>query len=565
MVSATSDRGIALRRAQGDTIRDRIEHFNEDLKDINKFFPIRTSPRRADKLHHFLMSELDGLHEQPFELYNQPEKVDYLLVENYIERQLRQMQLDFKQDYKMAPLLPFASTLVELCEARALVLPMDPKDAAQKLFETQVQITGLIEKINKGSDEVTTSKASAFRASRTIDCLRDHLKEWFGFYKGYDPSFDWWMAQPYNAVDKCLENVSANIREKLVGIQPGNKDAIVGDPIGRDGLVYELLAEMIPYTPEEIIAIGEQEFDWCINEMKKASRSMGYKDDWQAALEEVKNEYVEPGKQTQLVRDLAQEAVSFVEDHKLVTVPEIAKETWQMFMMSPERQKVNPFFLGGESIIVSYPTDSMDHEAKMMSMRGNNIHFSRATVFHEMIPGHHLQMHINARHRPYRRLFDTPFWIEGWSLYWEFILWDDDRFQKTPQNRIGMLFWRLHRCARIIFSLNFHLGKMTPQECIDLLVDKVGHERATAEGEVRRSLNGDYSPLYQAGYMLGALQIYALRKEIVDTGRMAEIDFHDRFLKENRMPIELMRALMLDRPLTADYTPCWKFYNFRNH
>ncbi|KAJ5619170.1 hypothetical protein N7510_003154 [Penicillium lagena] len=565
MVSANSDRGIALRRAQGDTIRDWIERFNEDLKDIKKFFPIRISPKRADKLRQFLMSELDALHEQPFDLYDQQEKVDYLLVENYIERQLRQMQLDFKQDYRMAPLLPFASTLVELCEARALVLPMDSKDAAQKLFETQVQITSLIEKIDQGSDEVTTSKTSAFRASRTIDSLRGHLKEWFGFYKGYDPSFDWWVAQPYNAMDKSLEDASASIREKLVGIQPGNKDAIVGDPIGRDGLVDELLAEMIPYTPEEIIAIGNQEFDWCINEMKKASRSMGYKDNWKAALEEVKDDYVEPGKQIQLVRDLVQEAVSFVEDHKLVTVPEIAKETWQMFMMTPERQKVNPFFLGGESIIVSYPTDSMDHEAKLMSMRGNNIHFSRATVFHEMIPGHHLQMHINARHRPYRRLFDTPFWIEGWSLYWEFILWDDDRFKKTPQNRIGMLFWRLHRCARIIFSLNFHLGKMTPQECIDLLVDKVGHEGATAEGEVRRSLNGDYSPLYQAGYMLGALQIYALRKEVVETGRMAEIDFHDRFLKENRMPIELMRALMQDLPLSPDYTPCWKFYSFRNH
>ncbi|CAL5871934.1 uncharacterized protein PFLUO_LOCUS6189 [Penicillium psychrofluorescens] len=510
------------------------------------------------------MSELDGLHEQPFDLYDQQEKVDYLLLGNYIERQLRQLQLDLRQDCKMAPLLPFASTLVALCEARALVLPMDPKDAAQKLFETQIQITGLIEKVDQGFDKVITSKTSAFRASRMIDSLRDHLKEWFGFYKGYDPSFDWWVTQPYNAVEKCLETASASIREKLVGIKPGNKDAIVGDPIGRHGLVDELLAEMIPYTPEEIIAIGEQEFDWCINEMKKASRSMGYKDDWQAALEEVKNDYVEPGKQTQLVRDLAQEAVSFVEDLKLVTVPKIAKETWQMFMMSPERQKVNPFFLGGESIIVSYPTDSMDHEAKLMGMRGNNIHFSRATVFHEMIPGHHLQMHINARHRPYRRLFDTPFWIEGWSLYWEFILWDDDRFKKTPQNRIGMLFWRLHRCARIIFSLNFHLGKMAPQECIDLLVDKVGHERATAEGEVRRSLNGDYSPLYQAGYMLGALQIYALRKEVVDTGRMAEIDFHDRFLKENRMPIEFMRALMQDRPLSPGYTPCWKFYKFRD-
>jgi hypothetical protein len=277
-------------------------------------------------------------------------------------------------------------------------------------------------------------------------------------------------------------------------------------------------------------------------------------------LEEVKNDFVEPGQQTRLVWDLVYEAVSFVEDHDLVTVPDIAKDSWQMFMMSPERQKVNPFFLGGDCIIVSYPTDAMDHEAKMMSLRGNNIHFSRATVFHEMIPGHHLQMYMNARHKPYRRVFDTPFWIEGWSLYWEFLLWNDERWIKTPQNRIGMLWWRLHRCARIIFSVNFHLGRMSPKECIDLLVEDVGHERATAEGEVRRSLNGDYSPLYQAGYMLGALQIFALRGEMVDAQGMPEKEFHDRFLKGNRMPIEMVRALMQDQPLSPKFESSWRFY-----
>ena len=202
----------------------------------------------------------------------------------------------------------------------------------------------------------------------------------------------------------------------------------------------------------------------------------------------------------------------------------------------------------------------MDHEAKLMSMRGNNIHFSRATVFHEMIPGHHLQMHVNARYNPYRRIFDTPFSVEGWALYWEFLLWDDERFPKTPENRIGMLFWRLHRCARIIFSIKFHLGQMTPLECIKLLVDEVGHERATAEGEVRRSLSGEYSPLYQAGYMLGALQIYALRKEVVDKDVMTEKMFHDTFLRCNRMPNEMMRALMLGKDLEPDYEPNWKFY-----
>jgi uncharacterized protein (DUF885 family) len=230
-----------------------------------------------------------------------------------------------------------------------------------------------------------------------------------------------------------------------------------------------------------------------------------------------------------------------------------------MFMMSAAHQKINPFFLGGDSLIVSYPDDTMDHEDKMMSMRGNNIHFSRSTVFHEMIPGHHLQYHYISRYKPYRMMFDTPFWMEGWALYWEMILWDKN-FPTTPENRIGMLFWRMHRCARIIFSIKFHLGEMTPQECIDLLVDKVGHERATAEGEVRRSFNGDYRPLYQAGYMLGALQLYSLGQEVLEGGMMTEKEFHDRTMRENEMPIEMLRALILEQKVEPSFVPSWRFY-----
>ena len=201
----------------------------------------------------------------------------------------------------------------------------------------------------------------------------------------------------------------------------------------------------------------------------------------------------------------------------------------------------------------------MDHEDKLMSMRGNNPHFSRSTVFHELIPGHHLQFYHVYRSKPYRfPIFETPFSIEGWALYWELILWDLG-FAASPENRIGMLFWRMHRCARITFSLKFHLGQMTPQECIDMLVDRVGHERATAEGEVRRSFAGDYSPLYQAGYLLGGLQLYALRKEVVESGKMSQKTFHDRFLMENTMPIEIFRALIKNQPLTRDFKASWRF------
>ena len=231
-----------------------------------------------------------------------------------------------------------------------------------------------------------------------------------------------------------------------------------------------------------------------------------------------------------------------------------------MEMMSPERQLVNPFFTGGEVISVSYPTSGMSYEQKMMGMRGNNIPFSRATVFHELIPGHHLQIYMANRFRPYRsQIGGTPFITEGWALYWELLFWDM-KFQPTPEDRVGALFWRMHRCARIIFSLKFHLGNMSPEECVNFLVERVGHERENAAGEVRRSLGGAYGPLYQAAYLLGGLQLYALHKEVVGAGKMTDREFHDAVLRENRMPVELIRCSLTGQKVTREYTSSWRAF-----
>jgi uncharacterized protein (DUF885 family) len=356
-----------------------------------------------------------------------------------------------------------------------------------------------------------------------------------------------------------LQNYQSFLSEKLVGIKADDKTTIIGDPIGKEALLRELEYEMIPYTPEELVEIANKEFAWCELEMKKASREMGYGDDWKKALEAVKQKYVEPGKQPELIRDMAFEAIEFLEKKDLVTIPKVARDGWRMEMMSPERQLIAPFFLGGEVVQVSYPTNTMTHEQKMMSLRGNNPHFSHAVVHHELIPGHHLQGFMIDRYRPYRQSFYTPFWMEGWALYWEFLLWDLN-FNTTPEDRVGALFWRMHRCARIIFSLSFHLEKMSPNEAVDFLVEKVGHERENALGEVRRSFSGDYGPLYQIAYMIGGLQFYNLHKDLVGGKKMTNKQFHDAILKENAIPVEMVRAILTKQKLTKDYKPNWRFY-----
>ena len=102
---------------------------------------------------------------------------------------------------------------------------------------------------------------------------------------------------------------------------------------------------------------------------------------------------------------------------------------------------------------------------------------------------------------------------------------------------------------------------MTPQEAVDFLVDRVGHERDNAAAEVRRSFSGDYGPLYQIAYMMGGLQFYNLHRELVDSKKMTDREFHDAILREGPIPVEMVRAILTKQKLSRDYTPNWRFYS----
>ena len=370
----------------------------------------------------------------------------------------------------------------------------------------------------------------------------------------------------YLFIRRTAETQMARANLKLDPNPPRKSDStgIPGPARGREGLIQDLSEALIPYTPEELIALAEKEFAWCDQEMLKASREMGFGSDWKKAVEKTKDSAVPPGGQPRMIMDLLVEAIDYLRANRLITVPQVGAESLHMIMMTPERQLVNPFFTGGGQISVSYPTNTMDYDARIQSMRGNNPGFSHATAFHEMIPGHNLVGFMGARFGDYRANLSGggPFFGEGWPLYWELTLYDMG-FNKTPEQKVGALFWRMHRCARIIFSLKFHMGQWSPQEAIDFLVDRVGHERDNATAEVRRSFDpaAGYGPLYQAAYLLGGLQLRGLRKELVDSKIMTNAQFHDEIMRQGGMPIALLRLAVNTRlKLTRDMDIDWKFY-----
>jgi hypothetical protein len=511
------------------------------------------APRRDALRRAFLAdwtARLDAL--DPTAL-DQDDRLDRLLLRRHLGMQAKALDFERQRQAEIAPLLPGYAELVGLFEARRDLVQAEARTAADVLESVRAALAADAPTLEAALAAGRFSPTLALRAARHADGLREALADWHRHQSGYDPLFGWWVDAPQAALDEALKVRAERLRRGL----DDPDGALHADPIGDAAIVAALRAEGIPYSPAELMAAAERELAWCRAEMEEAARAMGARD-WREALERVKQRHVEPGRQPALVVELADEAVRFLEERELVTVPEGTRRGWRMNMLDAEWQLQAPFFLGGRDVWVAFPTAGMPQEHKLNALRGNNRHFSRAVVHHELVPGHHLQHWHAQRHNTHRADFDSPFWLEGWALYWELRLYDMG-FAATPEDRLGMLFWRSHRAARILFSLGVQSGRMTPEEAVALLVERIGHEPRNARAEVLRSIAGDYDPLYQVAYLVGGWQLRALHEERVLRGGWSEREFHDRVLREGSMPIHLLRERLFDRVGTEAPAADWRF------
>ncbi len=553
------------------SIASLIAQYAADQRTLGQRFRIPLDPFGQAYRSNMLKSWESKLAAIDFETQDRDNQIDWLLLNSKIRNDRESLDRKGDRNSSAKALIPYAEKIMSYCSSKEHGTPLTAEESATLLESIATEASDLTKALQKPSKDAekkdptpvvpaTVAPTVAIDASTLLDQFSRQMQETHRYYEGYDPKYTWWATKPFEGTKQAISNHRKAIREKLAGLDDSDSDKIVGVPIGNEALLKELRYAWIPYSPQELITIGEREMQWCEDRFKEVANELKLDGDWRKALEQVKSLHVEPGDQPRLIRELAWEAIRFLEGNDLISIPEMAKQGWRVEMMSPEAQRVNPYFLGGDNIIVSFPTSSMTHSEKLMSLKSNNIHFCRATVHHELIPGHHLQYYSLARFRPYRELFTSPFWMEGWALYWEMALWDMG-FAQSPEDRVGMLFWRKHRAARIIFSLNYQSGKWTAEECVKYLIDRVGHEPSAAAAEVRRSIMGGYGPLYQAGYMLGGLQLRSLQRELVQSGKMTNREFHDAVLRENYIPFELLRAKMLGMPLTAKMLPSWRFYD----
>jgi hypothetical protein len=283
-------------------IQTTIQTFTADLSDIQDFLGISFSPTRALKVEGFLTSTLTSLSADfDFNVLDQNDKVDYLLLQSHIKRLLNQDKAAAKKYHRAKDLGLFniwVDACIQFVETRHNVGRQSGKDIAAVFQNAEQGADRLIsamqsEKIHNKNDK---ERFIMFWTIAKFEELATALEEAVNFYRGYDPVITWWIERPWDSLKGRLSSLVAAVAAKVGVDGPASADDIVGDPIGREALLEELEAEWIAYSPEELIGMGERELEWCEEEMEKASKALGF-DSSREALEHVKNKFVEPGQQ----------------------------------------------------------------------------------------------------------------------------------------------------------------------------------------------------------------------------------------------------------------------------
>ena len=271
-------------------MRVAVTRYLEDRAAIQRRYEVEYSPTRQARLRRYYLDWQRRLAELDFEDLSAEGRIDYVLMQNRTRYDLDLLALSERRWSQIASLVPFADRIRLLQEARHDRQRANPREAAATLNQVADDVArasaALTEEARRTGGIASRpgiTRGAANRAAAYVSHLRDVLADWHRFYGGYDPLFTWWGAEPYGRLRVALAGYAGALRRDLAGITPGQTEPIIGDPVLEAGLAADLAVEMIPYSAEELLAIGSQEFATIEKEFEVVANQMGFGNNWKAA------------------------------------------------------------------------------------------------------------------------------------------------------------------------------------------------------------------------------------------------------------------------------------------
>jgi len=334
----------------------------------------------------------------------------------------------------------------------------------------------------------------------------------------------------------------AFLRDELPKRQKG--DWAIGEAAYDQMLRREYL---LPYDSEALWKLGWDAFARTERELADLAKTIDPSKTWLQIANEVKEDQPEPGRMLEAHQQWVDRARAHIRSKHLIPIP--WKERVEVVPLSGQAAYYGTFSGArqpdAEGVFVGHwrinPYDpAWDARTRRDYMLEHDWGVIIVTAPHETYGGHHVQgLYQLHNPRPLRRAFGNPVFTEGWGLYNEQLMQETGFF---PSERIHLrqLQLRLWRVARVVWDVGVHTGRMSFEDAVRLLTDRVGFLRWAAEKEVEASVG---EPGYRIAYYVGMNEILRMREEYRRrTGdRFTLADFHRRLLEVGNMPPALMR------------------------
>ncbi|MFL2638212.1 MAG: DUF885 family protein [Flavobacteriaceae bacterium] len=491
-------------------------------------------------------NELNKLRSVLYEDLSNEEKVDYKFIESLLVG--KEIQYEDIQSWKRDPrdymnFRQISSTIngPRTCEEKIIflteylpIIQEDLKSGSKQLVEYVPRFQELGLYMAKNSNVIFDEEINKFFES----CSSITQDE-----KNQIKSISSQIINELKIFTDYIENILPNREESTFSI---------GKSIYNKMLKYQFLLE---YDDETLWEFGWQEFNRTLDKMDALAKEIDSTKTTKELLIDIKNEYPDPYDMIEAHQYWVDNSGKHIKSKGLIPIPwkervnvvareEYLRKTSYYGNFSRSKGKDEEGYFTSEWKINPFE-DYWDEKTKNEYLVEHDWGVIIVTAPHETYGGHHIQG-LYQMHNPnkLRKNNGISLFSEGWGLYNEQLMLETG-FYPNKKIKLRQLQLRLWRNARVIYDVGMHSGKLSYEEAISLMTDKVGFLRWAAQLEIDSSSS---RPGYFIGYFIGMTEILKMREEFKKLmGENYDIsDFHEKLLKVGNMPPSLMKESLFN-------------------
>jgi len=214
----------------------------------------------------------------------------------------------------------------------------------------------------------------------------------------------------------------------------------------------------------------------------------------------------------------------------------------QPYTVAPVPDAIAPKYTGGRYVPAAIgSTQPGTYWVNTYGLENRPLYVLPALTLHEAVPGHHLQIALNAELEdlpPFRRFEYLSAFGEGWGLYSEWLGIEAGMYT-TPYENFGRLTYEMWRACRLVVDTGLHAFGWTRQRAMDYLAANTALSLHEVRTETDRYIAW---PGQALSYKMGELTIRRLRRE-AEAALSSDFDvraFHDAVLANGSVPLRIL-------------------------